>query len=240
MKPKDILQDLIDKTGENPNSLAAKTNVGQSTIQRLLAGATKEPRRGTLEPIARFYGFPVEMFFQGKPIELGAQRAKKSADMTGGDVVVWDKEEDLPQDDQRVWVDRWDYSCSAGDGMIQWEIRQKAALPFTLSFFKAIGSKPENCKLLVSRGDSMEPFLFNRDMIMVDVSKTNVRDGLVYAVSFEDEPLVKQLFKQPGGALTLHSYNTRYPDRTVSPTDMERLEVIGEVVYRSGSGFAGH
>src|SRR5690606_22925422 len=125
----------------------------QSTIQRLLSGETKEPRRSTLEPIARYYGFPVEAFFQGKPLVLGGSRGEST-----GAVSVWNNEDDLPEDQNRVWVDRGEYRLSAGEGAVQWEVRQKAALPFNLSFFQAIGSKPADCKLLIVRGDSMEPF----------------------------------------------------------------------------------
>jgi len=123
--------------------------------------------------------------------------------------------------------------------VIQWEIRQKRALPFTKDYFKAIGSKPADCKLAEARGDSMEPYLFDRDMIMIDTGKTAVRDGKVYVVVFEDEALVKQLFKQAGGILTLHSYNqSKYPDRVVKPSDDTNFHVVGEVVYRSGAGQA--
>ncbi|MEN4919690.1 S24 family peptidase [Achromobacter spanius] len=162
---------------------------------------------------------------------------KAAARQEAGMIRLWDREEDLEPDENRVWVDRWDYQVCAGDGLIQWEIRQKQALPFTMDFFRAIGSKAKDCRLLMVRGDSMEPFLFNRDMVMVDVTKTTVRDGVVYAVAFEHEGLVKQIFKQTGGGLILHSYNPRYPDRVVEAEELDRLIIIGEIKYRSGSGF---
>ncbi len=236
MKPKDVLQELLDRTGENPNSLAKKTGVAQSTIQRLLANDTKEPRRSTLEPIARYYGFPVDAFFQGAVIPQ--PRVHKLPE-DQGNVIAWEHPEELPPDEDRVWIDRYDYQLSAGTGLIQWEIRSKKALPFDIGFFRALGSKPKDCKLLLVRGDSMEPYLFNRDLAMVDSSKNSIRDGKIYAVHFEDEPLVKQIFKQAGGGITLHSYNSKYPDRQIGPEQMASLSIVGEVIYRSGSGPAG-
>ncbi|MCG5072247.1 S24 family peptidase [Paraburkholderia tagetis] len=156
-----------------------------------------------------------------------------------GNVVTWERPEDLEPDEDRVWIDRYDYHFSAGTGLIQWEVRQKKALPFDIGFFKALGSKPKDCKLLTVRGDSMEPFLFNRDMMMVDSTRTHVRDGKVYAIYFEDEPLVKQVFKQVGGSIVLHSYNGKYPDREVPAESMELVKIVGEVIYRSGSAMAG-
>lgn len=164
--------------------------------------------------------------------------AIRDLDAATGQIIIWDTPEDLPPDETRVWVDRYDYVCSAGGGILQWDIRQKRALPFTAEFFKAIGSRPSSCRLVEARGDSMEPYLFNRDMMMMDLDKTSVRDGNIYAICFEGESLVKQLFKQSGGLLTLHSYNPKYPDRLVQLTEETDFQVVGEIVYRSGAGQA--
>ncbi|WP_134166307.1 S24 family peptidase [Paraburkholderia caballeronis] len=156
-----------------------------------------------------------------------------------GNVVTWERAEDLEPDEDRVWIDRYDYHFSAGTGLIQWEVRQKKALPFDRGFFRALGSNPKDCKLLVVRGDSMEPFLFNRDMMMIDATRAHIRDGRIYAIYFEDEPLVKQVFKQVGGGIVLHSYNSKFPDREVPAESMGLVKIVGEVIYRSGSGMAG-
>lgn len=62
MKSSEFLQHLMDKAKDNPNSLARKSNVPQSTIFRFVTGTSKEPRLSTLEKIARVYGVPVETF----------------------------------------------------------------------------------------------------------------------------------------------------------------------------------
>jgi hypothetical protein len=156
-----------------------------------------------------------------------------------GNVVTWERPEDLEADEDRVWLDRYDYRYSAGTGVIQWEIRQKKALPFDVGFFKALGVKPQECKLAQVHGRSMEPYLFHRDLIMICEGKTRIKDGLIYAIHFEDEPLVKQIFKEPEGALRLHSYNSEFPDKVISADQFDGLHVAGEVIYRSGSGLAG-
>jgi phage repressor protein C with HTH and peptisase S24 domain len=156
-----------------------------------------------------------------------------------GNLVTWEKAEDLEPDEDRVWIDRYDYRYSAGNGVIQWEVRQKKALPFDIGFFKALGIRPQDCKLAQVHGRSMEPYLFNRDMMMICTAKTRIKDGLIYAVTFEDEPLVKQIFKEPEGALRLHSYNSEFPDKIILADQLEGLQIAGEVIYRSGSGLAG-
>jgi phage repressor protein C with HTH and peptisase S24 domain len=156
-----------------------------------------------------------------------------------GNVVTWETPEDLEPDSDRVWIDRYDYRFSAGTGVIQWEIRQKKALPFDIGFFKALGVRPQDCKLAQVHGRSMEPYLFHRDTMMICSSRVRVKDGLIYAIIFEDEPLVKQIFKEPDGALRLHSYNPEFPDKLLHADQLAGLQIAGEVVYRSGSGPAG-
>lgn len=232
-------------TGWSNAEVARNAGVSRTAPGDWLSGKARSMSATVAAQLAKKTGFDARWLATGDgqppgeylPAAINKPPSKKAIE--GGDVAVWNTPDELPPDDTRVWVDRWDYTCSAGDGHIQWEVRQKSALPFTLAFFQAIGSKPENCKLLMVRGDSMEPFLFNRDMMMVDTSKTDIRDGQVYAVCFEGEALVKRVYKQGGGILVLNSYNDRnYPDKTVNPATAAQFEVIGEVVYRSGSGFA--
>ncbi|MEX3614343.1 MAG: S24 family peptidase [Burkholderia gladioli] len=157
-----------------------------------------------------------------------------------GNVIAWGHPDDLPPDPNRVWLDRYDYRFSAGTGLIQWEIRQKQALPFDIGFFKALGVRSQDCKLAQVHGRSMEPYLFNRDLMMICEAHKRIRDGLIYAILFEDDPLVKQIFREAEGALRLHSYNPEFPDRLITSDQLEGLQVVGEVMYRSGSGPAGN
>lgn len=230
------------EAGLSQAELAKQLGAGQSTIASIENGRNQSS--GRLVEIAQLLQVNPTWLARGQgPRKPDALAASEPGSLDGIDVepqiMVWEHQSDLPPDDNRAWIDRYDLMCSAGSGVIQWEIRQKQALPFTIDFFKAVGSKPEHCRLASARGNSMEPFLFDRDMIMIDISKTAVRDGNIYAVRFEDETLVKQIFKQAGGALMLHSYNARYPDRIVPAADETSFEVIGQVIYRSGSGLPG-
>lgn len=224
--------------------LARRAGVSQSTVANIESGRNQGSKH--LVPIAEALGVRVEWLNSGKApksqtatIEATPEdRYKIPADK--GNVSVWESEQDLEDGEERVWIGRYDYHFSAGTGLIQWEVREKKALPFNESFFKTIGARPADCKLVTVRGDSMEPFLFDRDVFMIDESKTALRDGKIYAVYFEDEPLVKQIFKKPGGRVVLHSFNMSYPDIELSPADMENVHIVGECVYRSGSGFTSH
>ncbi len=71
---------------------------------------------------------------------------------------------------------------------------------------------------------------------MIDDTQTQVLDGGIYAVMFEGEALIKQLFKEAGGRIRLHSYNPNYPDRILSVEDRQNFRVVGRCIHRSGAG----
>lgn len=215
------------------DQLAKKVGISQVSIKKIEAGGRTRFGRKLADALETTLTW----------LETGespsAEDTRRQLLSATDQILVWDHPDDLPEDGNRAWIDRYDLVCSAGNGAVQWDIRQKRALPFTLDFFRAIGSDPRDCRLAEARGDSMEPFLFDRDMIMIDTSKTQPKDGKVFAVCFEDEFLVKQIFRQSGGDLTLHSYNSKYPDRIVSHSGRGHFEILGQIVYRSGSGIGG-
>src|SRR5690554_87583 len=62
MTPAQFLKALMERAGDNPNSLATKSKVTQSTIYRFVEGESTEPRTSTFNKIARVYGVPPESF----------------------------------------------------------------------------------------------------------------------------------------------------------------------------------
>ncbi|WP_186156797.1 LexA family transcriptional regulator [Burkholderia gladioli] len=249
----DRLKEVRKEREISQEALARLSGVSQSTIAHIESGRNQGTKY--LLALAR----ALELNPDWLENERGPKTAWQATDFTtdlggsgtgkqhsifdfrhdGARPIAWEKPDDLPPDEDRVWMDQYDYRFSAGTGHIQWEIRKKKALPFDIGFFKALGVRPQDCRLARVHGRSMEPYLFNRDLVMICEAKTHVRDGLVYAIYFEDEPLVKQIFKEPDGALRLHSYNPEFPDRVVTAEQLAGLQVVGEVVYRSGSGLAG-
>lgn len=53
----------MTRAGENARTLATKSAVPLPTIYNFLTGIAKQPRRRTLESLAKHYGIPVEAFF---------------------------------------------------------------------------------------------------------------------------------------------------------------------------------
>ncbi|WP_404609752.1 XRE family transcriptional regulator [Caballeronia udeis] len=222
--------------GSNQSALSRASGVPQPTINRILKGKTPTPDVETLRKLSEALSVGFTWLSDGTlpvtKLANSAQNPLLSSGKTG--VEVWETEADLKSDESRVWIDKFSYHFSAGAGVIQWEVQQKNALPINVTVFRNNDANPKDCRLLEARGDSMEPYLSDRDVFLIDTASINVVDGERYAVFFEGESLVKQIFKQVGGAVVLHSYNPKYPDKTVPREMIELVQVVGRVIYRAG------
>lgn len=51
---------------------------------------------------------------------------------------------------------------------------------------------------IVVKGESMEPSLYDGDVIVVNTGDKNLADGAVYAVNYEGEVVVKRMIRDAG------------------------------------------
>lgn len=148
-------------------------------------------------------------------------------------IVGVDSGEEYPD---RIWIDLVNIRFSCGNGeSIEFHFEDVTARrDIPLSVFKKHNVKPENTKLVKATGDSQEPYVCNGDEFAIDLSDTEIRDGEFYAVYFEGEAMLKQIFKEQGGKYVLHSLNSKYRDRIVSHDNGVSFRVIGRQFYRAG------
>lgn len=143
---------------------------------------------------------------------------------------------DLPADSHHVWIDVVDVSFSCGEGeSIELHFESvKKRLAFEPEFFSKRGVKPHNAKLMYAKGDSMEMYIFDGDIFAIDTSDTEIKEGGIYAVYFEGEAMLKQIFKEEGGVIALHSLNSKYRDKIISDQNGASFRVIGRQFWRAG------
>lgn len=146
---------------------------------------------------------------------------------------------DAPPPDDVVFVPESKIEFSAGNGRTaHFElIEDEEPATYRLSWFQKYGINPKRVRRFRVSGDSMEPLLFARDTILVNMDETNVVDGRLYAIRYGDELRVKYLSRRLDGTLTLRSVNPNYRDEEVAPQlAAEHITVIGRVRDRSGTG----
>lgn len=206
-----------------PTNLAADIGASRGTVSMWLSGSTN-PTGERLIKTARFLQTTPEWVLTGNE----PQEKFKAA----SPLVV--TKEDYQH--SFIWIDVVNIHFSCGDGIsIEYHYEEiMDSLPFMPDFFTKRGVKPENTKIMVASGDSMEDYIYDHDLFAVDLATTEVKDGDIYAVYFEGEAMLKQIFKEEGGVLVLHSKNPKYPDKRVTEKNGHGFKVIGRQFWRSG------
>ena len=152
----------------------------------------------------------------------------------GSRVEVWETLADLPDTGAYVQVPHYDVAVSAGDGC-QWvDHPNNDPLVFRARWFQAKGVKPQDCRAIYVRGDSMAPTLNDGDTVLIDVSHTQVRDDGIYALVYGGDLYIKRLFRIPGGGLELRSDNPRHVTREVTGAAITDVHILGEMIWRAG------
>lgn len=80
-------------------------------------------------------------------------------------------------------------------------------------------------------GISMYPQYKDGDLIIADSNLNTIKDGFLYILLMNDEPTIKQCFKQPNGKIQLSTFNNAFPSFEVESSD---ISVIGEVIFKMG------
>lgn len=183
----------------------------------------REPSLHDMDLIARALGISVKELLFGED----------SAGTAIGRITAYDNEDDLDPDDY-VFIQRYDLKLSAGCGSLAWVVHEKDPIAFRRRFMDARRLDHRHLKAVYVRGDSMQPYLYDGDTVMIDTEDTTPRDGDVYAVCFDDEWFIKRIFKQPGGGLILRSDNSAYREISIKAEETGLIQVFGRVVWRGG------
>ncbi len=153
-----------------------------------------------------------------------------NAVLVNGNVVAYDSVEELGDSYQSIPL--VDIKAGAGSGGIAEDPRTRMDLAFISGWLMRQGLQPQNLMLIEVFGDSMEPRIFEGDMVLIDTAQTAPRTGGVYAVMTDSWLKIKRLYVSLTGDVELQSDNPRY--RTERPDSS--LHIVGRCVWVAGSG----
>lgn len=147
-------------------------------------------------------------------------------------VAAWETPDDLDADVFAL-VPRVEVSLSAGNGRLVDSEQPLPPLAFRRDWLRRKGvTGRANLRICNINGRSMEPFLADGDVVLIDTGQTAIHDGEIYAVRYGDEIKIKRLFKTLDGGIRLHSDNPEFPDEVVRPGPS--FGVIGMKIWRGG------
>ena len=137
--------------------------------------------------------------------------------------------------DGGVLIPRYEARASAGIGTPLDPGWVSEKVLFSEEFLrKRLRRKPENLALIECTGDSMEPTLRDGDELLVDTTANDLRSGAIYILRVSGALLAKRVQPRLDGTVMIISDNTRYPPEVVTPSEGTPLDIVGEVVWRSG------
>jgi len=96
------------------------------------------------------------------------------------------------------------------------------------SILRDLGLNPRHLIAVRVRGESMEPMMFEDDIVIVDTSDIKPINREVYAINFDGQPCVKQLLYR-GGQWYLHSL---HPDHGPVNVKSKPTSIVGRVVIQ--------
>ena len=79
------------------------------------------------------------------------------------------------------------------------------------------------------KGDSMEPRLFDGDLVLVR-KQTSIDSGSYAVVLVDDEEGVVKRVTYDDNSITLHSQNSKYPPRVFKDREVLRVRIVGKVI----------
>jgi phage repressor protein C with HTH and peptisase S24 domain len=216
---------------ESQSALSRASGVPQPTINRILKDVgTKGPESKTLLPLAQACRVNFRWLMEGLgPMKLDQSGDNVAAIFPGARPVVASSPDALSSTKIRKVLD---IRLSAGINGFGFELdpQDHGSWDVPTRWIEKNRLVPSQLFAIEVRGESMEPSLYEGDLVIIDTGDTKMVSGLVYAINFEGEAVIKRLVRE-GGQWYLHSDNPspRHPRLLCRSGD---CKMIGRVVRR--------
>lgn len=143
---------------------------------------------------------------------------------------------EIPSDEDYAFVPLYDVRASAGNGHPVEHELIKGTLAFQREWLRSKGLAVKNLSVIYAMGKSMEPRINDGDVLLVDASQRDIKDGKVYAIRWHGELRIKRLVRDYDGSVRIISDNKSpdYPEQHVPADALDQMEIIGRVVWMGG------
>lgn len=137
------------------------------------------------------------------------------------------------RDEGFVQVPRFEIAASAGGGAVVHSEQIVDYMAFRAEWLKtSMGMSPGNAAVISVVGDSMEPYLADGDLILIDMGVKRIENDSVYVLQAGDSLLVKRVQRKFDGTVIVKSDNESYEPEVFRGDSVEYLKVIGRMVRR--------
>ena len=213
------LKRLRTEKGVSLEEVAAALGVSWQTVQQWELDTDKgtAPARKRQKAVADYFGVSVPMLLTGEKFAVSKKGAEETPLVSPGD--------------SRLPIKRALFKLSAGVSGYEIEYENGESDPIFMShnWFKKNNFRPGKLIAISVQGRSMEPKMYDGDLVIVNTESTTPKDGVVFAINYEGEMVIKRM-KRDSGQWFITSDNpdkVRFGDKLCT----ENCFLLGEVVY---------
>lgn len=211
----------ITVSGKKKGEIAVECGVAPSAVTQWISGESKSLKPENLFALADATGFNARWIGIGK----GPEKAS-------------DPDTDAASVNDYALIPQYTARGASGRGYANESVEVKGGLAFKRAWMQRIGLKEGKLSVLYNSGDSNWPTLIDGEVILLDESQCEPRNGKMYALYNADAEIIfKRLIREVSGTWLIRSDNqdkSRYPDQPISDDGIREVEIIGRIVWRGG------
>ncbi|MGT3344648.1 LexA family transcriptional regulator [Yersinia enterocolitica] len=232
----DRLNKALLEEGLSQEQLAKAVGLTQPAIQKLTSGKAKSSRK--ILEISEALRVKPEWLGRGEgPMrEDGVKPHHPDStippEREWGTVDAWDSKTPLHDDEVEVPFLR-DIEFACGDGLVPEEDYNGFKIRFSKATLRRVGANTDGSGVICfpAAGNSMEPVIPDGATVAVDTQNKKIVDGELYAINQDGLKRIKQLYRRPGGKVTIRSFNREENDDEEALES--ELEIVGFVFWYS-------
>ncbi len=219
------VKETREAKGLSQSYVAKKVGLTQPTLSAFENGTGNTT---VLPQIANALGVSVDYLLTGRE-SLSKRDGQQMSDIAFKDVEFWDGDTPLNDDEFEVPYYK-DIELTGGAGSFEQYDDGRRKIKYGKSAARKSGASQTQSICMTLVGDSMEDRIAAGSMIAIDISKTEIREGKIYAFRHGQLLRVKYLIPRPDGGLIIRSHNKSYDDEVITASEAENdLKVIGWV-----------
>ncbi len=210
--------------------VAAAAGISQSYLNQIKAGARTGSVK-TLHSIAKAFETSYEdMLRLGEHVALSDKGPDAPPDFVQTSTPVAYAPQSGPGGNGYFdFVPMAEAKLSAGGGHVVISEQYGELYAFRKDWLRAVASSVSKIVLMTVEGESMTPTISDGDTVMVDMGRTRIKSGSIFAIGIDATVIIKRLEYLVNGRIRIISDNRQ----EYAPYDAEAKEIriIGEVIW---------
>lgn len=215
------VQHVMDADGFTVGDLARASGKTSSSVSQWLSGLTKTIKSETAIALAKETGYTAEWWATG----MGPMKRSSGSDDPA--LIDLDSHPDLVP----IRTVKLRLQAGVTGFAVENDETEGEPLYFRAKWLQAKGLKPNKLVVIKVMGQSMEPTLYQGDVVVANTADTEPKDGKVFAINYEGEAVIKRMVRD-NGTWWLTSDNPdirRFPRKECADGG---CIIVGRIVHR--------